>query len=189
MGPTMHSPLSSSEDDLKLSQNEDNVYSRETVRQHHRRHRKQHKSHKNRRHRPKTHSSSQAEHSSRHRRHRSHHFDDQYDFEPKPQIMSSKPLVQYDDVSENDDIMDDDINQVYNTFHLFLTILTIFLTVYLNSFQTKAEVEEGEVEEEEGEVEDNGIANDTKPSREMSPNSSIDAENSVQSSRSSGNNI
>jgi hypothetical protein len=69
----------------------------------------------------------------------------------------------------------------------FFTI--IFLTfIYFNSFQTKAEVEEGEVEEEEGEVEDNGIANDTKPSREMSPNSSIDAENSVQSSRSSGNN-
>ncbi len=131
MGPTMHSPLSSSDDDLKLSQNEDNVYSRESVRQHHRRHRKQHKSHRSRRHRPKSHSS-QAEHSSRHRRHRSHHYDDQYDFEPKPQIMSSKPLVQYDDVSENDDIMDDDINQVFNTFDLFF--YNYFFNVYLFQF-------------------------------------------------------
>jgi len=122
MGPTMHSPLSSSDDDLKLSQNDDNVvnddnerqddYSREAVRHHKRHHsHKHHKDRKHRRHRHKAHSSSQVEHSSRHRRHRSHHFDDQYDFEPKPQIMSSKPLVQYDDVSENDDIMDD--NQVF----------------------------------------------------------------------------
>ena len=117
MGPPMHSPLSSSEDDLNLSQNDDNiggdnedneygVQSGHRHRRHHssRRH-KEHKDRKHRRRKHKTHSTSQSEHSSRRRKHRSHHYDEEYDFEPKPQIMSSKPLVQYDDVSENDDII------------------------------------------------------------------------------------
>ena len=122
MGPPMHSPLSSSEDDLNLSQNDDNVaddndeecgvessQGHSSRRHGSRRHKGVHKDRKRRHHKRKGHSSSQSEHSSRRRKHRSHHNDDKYDFEPKPQIMSSKPLVQYDDVSENDDIISNEV--------------------------------------------------------------------------------
>ena len=49
----------------------------------------------------------------------------------------------------------------------------------------KGEVEEGEVEEEEGEVGEDGVRR-PKPLRDESPESSLDPENSRQSSRSSG---
>lgn len=133
----MHSPLSSSDDDINLHANDVNDYVDERLedshlragQKHHRRHHKHYKERKHRKHRHK-YSVSQAEHSSssssRHRHHRSQqNYDSQYDFEPKPQIMSSKPLVQYDDVSENDDI---DINLV------FISFVELFLHSFLYSF-------------------------------------------------------
>lgn len=184
MGPPMHSPLSSSEDDLNLSQNDDNIAdanedeyglqsSQGQPSRHHntRRHKGVYKDRK-RRHKRKGHSSSQSDHSSRRRKHKSHHCDNEYDFEPKPKIMSSKPLVQYDDVSENDDIMSNEVSPPLIDPRLYLLVLLF-----------QGEVEEGEVEEEEVEV---GSNKNKKKDLHESPESSLDPENSRQSSRSSG---
>ncbi|CAG2102008.1 unnamed protein product [Medioppia subpectinata] len=184
MGPTIHSPISSGDEDLDLSQNDDRLNdedmddgpddgecSQQAVTRRRRRHHvsgRRHKDGKHRhkhgvrhkRHKRKTASSqssptsagataSTSGHKTHRRRHRNHHFDTEYDFEPKPQIISNKPLVQYDDVSENDDILSD-----------------------------RMEVEEGEVEEEEGEVSGSGVGdqvchnqrtNQSKNSRPKTP--------------------
>ena len=140
MGPPMHSPLSSSEDDLNISQNDDNIgadndgdndYAVQSGHRHRRHHTsRRHKDHKERKHRRRKHKthSSQPENPSRRRKHRPHHYGNEYDFEPKPQIMSSKPLVQYDDVSENDDIISESINEVFTHFLPFISTHICFLS-------------------------------------------------------------
>lgn len=125
MSPAMHSPISS-DDDLNLNviddsgqEDDDPESCRASSSSQTRKHRK-HKHHKDRKHRRKKHKlHSSSEHSSlpRHRKHKKKKHKNRsdvessshYDFEPKPQIISSKPLVHYDDVSENEDIMDDNV--------------------------------------------------------------------------------
>lgn len=126
MSPTMHSPLSSSEDEV-ISMNADEAVvdvndeePNRTVKAgsrdgRHRRHRHKEKKH----HRKHKHKHSSQEHRKRH----SEKLETHYDFDPKPRMLGSKPLVQYDDVSDNEDNMDvpsDNDQRIVRNFYFSL---------------------------------------------------------------------
>lgn len=108
---SLYSPLSSDDDcdNIEEEATKKEIEDKSLLKQRHsfkHRRRRKHKEKRHRKHKHRSHGPSES--SSCHRRHKSRHYyehdDDDNKFESKAQIMSSKPLVQYDDISDTEDI-------------------------------------------------------------------------------------
>lgn len=114
---SLHSPLSSDEfpegdanDEMYNNEQRDNEHKKSK----HRKHGK-HKSKKHKKHRTSQLADLSLEDgesgAKSHRKHKSskHHYEnEQFDFEPKPQVISNKPLVGYEDLSDTEFNFKDD---------------------------------------------------------------------------------
>jgi len=136
---SLYSPLSSDdecdniEEETAKEETEDKGLLKRRHSSKHRRRRK-HKERKHRKHKHRSHGTS-SEPSSRHRHHKSRHYeeeddDDDNEIESKAQVISSKPLVQYDDISDTEDIDSqpfDDPKEVQFLVHLLNLFLFLFI--------------------------------------------------------------